>query len=95
MKMLRALSASVVTASLLWGGGALGQTPTDICRAHEKAKASAPKKVEGTIMKVDVAEGTLTIQETNGKIHEFRASPDALQDMKVGDHIEANLRPTC
>jgi Cu/Ag efflux protein CusF len=95
MKMRRALPASVMTAFLVWGGAALAESPSDVCLAHEKARATAPKKIEGTIMKVDPAGGKVTIQETNGKVHEFRAPPETLQSMKAGDHIEANLRPTC
>jgi len=95
MKMLRALSASFVAVSLLGGGVAVGQTPPDVCAAHEKAKASAPKKVEGRVMKVDAAAGKVTVQEADGKIHEFQASKEALQSMKAGDRIEANLRPAC
>ena len=95
MKMLRALSASFVAVSLLGGGVAVGQTPPDVCAAHEKAKANAPKKVEGRVMKVDAAAGKVTIQEADGKVHEFQASKEALQSMKAGDRIEANLRPAC
>ncbi len=95
MKMLRTLSASFVAVSLLGGGVAVGQTPPDLCAAHEKAKASAPKKVEGRVMKVDAAAGKVTVQEADGKIHEFQASKEALQSMKAGDRIEANLRPAC
>ena len=95
MKMLRALSASFLAVSLLGGGVAVGQTPPDLCAAHEKAKANAPKKVEGRVMKVDAAAGKVTIQEADGKVHEFQASKEALQSMKAGDRIEANLRPAC
>jgi len=95
MKMLRALSASFLALSLLGGGVAVGQTPPDVCAAHEKAKANAPKKVEGRVMKVDAAAGKVTVQETDGKVHEFQASKEALQSMKAGDRIEANLRPAC
>jgi Cu/Ag efflux protein CusF len=95
MKMLRALSGSFLALSLLGGGVAVGQTPPDVCAAHEKAKANAPKKVEGRVMKVDAAAGKVTIQEADGKVHEFQASKEALQSMKAGDRIEANLRPAC
>lgn len=95
MKMLRALSASFLAVSLLGGGVAVGQTPPDLCAAHEKAKANAPKKVEGRVMKVDAAAGRVTVQEADGKVHEFQASKEALQSMKAGDRIEANLRPAC
>jgi Cu/Ag efflux protein CusF len=95
MKMLRALSGSFLALSLLGGGVAVGQTPPDVCAAHEKAKANAPKKVEGRVMKVDAAAGKVTVQEADGKVHEFQASKEALQSMKAGDRIEANLRPAC
>ena len=96
MRMLRALTATFVATSLLGGGIALAQqTPPDVCAAHEKAKATAPQKVEGRVMKVDAATGKVTVQEADGKLHEFQASKETLQGMKVGDRIEANLRPSC
>ncbi len=96
MRMRRALTASFLAASMLWGGVALGQqTPAELCSAHEKAKMSAPQKVEGRVMKVDMAAGKVSIQEPDGKVHEFQASQEALQTMKVGDRIEAKLRPAC
>ena len=96
MRMRRALTASFLAASILWGGVALGQqTQAELCSAHEKAKMSAPQKVEGRVMKVDTGAGKVTVQEPDGKVHEFQASPEALQTMKVGDRIEAKLRPAC
>jgi Cu/Ag efflux protein CusF len=96
MRMRRALTASFLAASMLWGGVALGQqTQAELCSAHEKAKMSAPQKVEGRVMKVDPAAGKVTVQEADGKVHEFQASPETLQTMKVGDRIEAKLRPSC
>ena len=96
MRMRRALTASFLAASMLWAGVALGQqTQAELCSAHEKAKMSAPQKVEGRVMKVDMAAGKVTIQEPDGKVHEFQGSQEALQTMKVGDRIEAKLRPAC
>ena len=96
MRMRRALTASFLAASILWGGVAVGQqTQAELCAAHEKAKMSAPQKVEGRITKVDMAAGKVTIQEPDGKVHEFQASNEALQTMKAGDRIEAKLRPAC
>ena len=46
-------------------------------------------------MKVDAAAGKVTVQEADGKTHEFQASQEALKTMKAGDRIEANLRPSC
>jgi Cu/Ag efflux protein CusF len=98
--MMRALSASVVALSLLTGGVAMGQqvsqqTPPDLCAAHQRAKAHAPKMIRGRVVNVDTAAGTVTLQDAGGKVHEFRASAETLQTMKTGDQIEANLRPTC
>jgi hypothetical protein len=37
------------------------------------------------------------VKEADGKTHEFQASKETLDDLKVGDKIEANLRsvPNC
>jgi hypothetical protein len=53
----------------------------------------APQKVEGQITRVDPATNTITVRESNGGTHEFQASRETLQDLKVGDRIEATLRP--
>ena len=103
MNLLRALTAGVVAASMLGGGVALAeqsrseseQNHSEICLAHEKARAHAPKTIEGRVMKIDPALGTVTVLEADGRQHEFRASPDTLQDLKVGDSISAKLRSSC
>jgi Cu/Ag efflux protein CusF len=96
MKMRRALSVSFIAASILWSSVALGQQPSpEACAAHEKARANAPQKVEGRVMKVDTASGKVTVEAPDGKVHEFQASPETLQSMKVGDRIEATLRRSC
>jgi hypothetical protein len=53
--------------------------------------------VEGKVVRVDTAQGRLAVVEADGKTHEFQASKETLQDLKVGDHIEATLRtpPGC
>ena len=56
-----------------------------------------PQKVEGEVVKVDAARNKLSVREADGKVHEFDASKETLQEFKVGDRIEANLReaPKC
>jgi len=56
-----------------------------------------PQKVEGQVIKVDTAQNKLTVRQSDGTVHEFQASPEAIQGFKVGDRIEANLReaPKC
>jgi Cu/Ag efflux protein CusF len=96
MKMRRALSVSFIAASLLSSSIAMAQQLSpEVCAAHEKARANAPQKVEGRVMKVDTASGKVTVEVADGKVHEFQASPETLQTMKVGDRIEATLRRSC
>jgi ribosomal protein S1 len=83
----------VMLAVPLWAGFAAGQSkPT--C---EQMKAGAPQKVEGKVVRVDEAGGRVAVVEADGKTHEFQASKETLQDLKVGDQIEARLRtiPNC
>jgi hypothetical protein len=47
-----------------------------------------PERVEGEVT---------TVRESNGTVHEFMASKETLQDLKVGGRVEAKLReaPKC
>jgi ribosomal protein S1 len=56
-----------------------------------------PQKVEGQVVKIDQAHSKVTVREASGGLHEFQASKETLQDLKVGDRIDANLReaPKC
>ena len=65
------------------------------CDAQGKVKAA--EKVEGQVVKVDAAQGKVTVREPGGTTHEFQASAETLKDLKVGDQIGAKLReaPKC
>ena len=52
----------------------------------------AAERVEGQVVKVDTAQGKVTVRGADGTTHEFQASKETLQDMKVGDKIAAKLR---
>jgi aconitase B len=54
-------------------------------------------KVEGQVVKIDQAQGKVTVREPGGTVHEFQASAETLKDLKVGERIEAKLReaPKC
>lgn len=41
---------------------------------------------------MDNAQGKVTVRGTDGTIHEFQASKETLQSMKVGDKIAAKPR---
>ncbi len=74
----------VVAGSLMWGGLALGQTKPADCPKAEK--------VEGQVVNVDVNQGKLTLRGADGKMYEFTASKETLQDKKVGDRMEVTRR---
>ena len=84
------LSVTVV----LWSGSALGQTKP---ACDPQGRVMTPQKVEGQVVKIDPAQSRVTVREANGRMHEFQASKETLQDLKVGDRIDANLReaPKC
>jgi Cu/Ag efflux protein CusF len=93
MKPYKALVVGVTVAVPLWAGFAAGQSKPSC----DQMKASAPQKVQGRVVRVDNAAGKVTVAAADGKTHEFQASKETLQDLKVGDSIEANLRslPGC
>jgi len=88
-------AAALMLATLMLGSGsALGQAkpPCD-----PQGRVVTPRKVDGQVVKVDLAQGKLTLREADGTVHEFQASKETLQDLKTGDRVEANLReaPKC
>lgn len=82
--------ATWLLAGLMVSGGAT--------LAHAQAKpADCPKpgaaeKVQGQVLKIDQAQGMLTVRAPDGTTQEFHASKETLQDMKVGDKVSAKLR---
>ena len=44
------------------------------------------------MVKIDKPTGRVTIKTADGSMHEFQASKETLDDLKVGDRIEARLR---
>lgn len=89
-----AVAAGCSAVVMLWSASALGQAKPP-CDAQ--GRVMTPQKVEGQVIKMDPARGTMTVREANGTVHEFQASKETLQDLKVGDRIDANLReaPKC
>jgi Cu/Ag efflux protein CusF len=55
-------------------------------------QGSTPRTVEGQVVKIDMRAQRVTIRTSDGKMHEFQASKETLQDLKEGDRIEARLR---
>jgi len=88
------LSAGLAVGCLLWTGTALGEV-RPVCDPQGKVKT--PERVGGDVTKVDMAQGRVTVRESDGTLHEFQASKETLQNVKVGGRVEAQLReaPKC
>jgi len=94
MRIRIALLAGLVAAGSMWSGSAMGQTKP-ACNPHI-AKGSTPEKVSGQVVKVDHPTNRVTIKEADGKTYEFTADKETLQNLKLGDRLEATLRvPAC
>ncbi len=91
MRMYRALMTGLVAAGMLWSGTAMGQTNVG---CDPQTKVNSPEKVEGQVIKVDHAANKVTIREASGKTYEFHADKETLQNLKIGDRLEAKLRAT-
>jgi hypothetical protein len=93
MHRLMAVATAFFMALIACSCPAFGQSKP----ACEQGRVVTPEKVEGEVVKIDAARNRLSVREADGKVHEFEASKETLQDFKVGDRIEANLReaPKC
>jgi len=83
----------VVVATGCWGSAfAQGKPGCD-----DKGRVMTPQKVEGVVVYIDASKNLISVREADGKVHDFQASKETVEDMKVGDRIEANLReaPKC
>jgi hypothetical protein len=81
-------------ALMLWSAPAFGQA-TPAC--DPQGRVITPQQVEGQVVRVDPAHSKVSVRAADGTVHEFQASKETLQDLKVGDRINANLRqaPKC
>jgi hypothetical protein len=55
--------------------------------------AKAPERVEGQVVEMNATQEKIKVRDAQGATHEFQASAETLRDLKVGDKIEATLRP--
>jgi hypothetical protein len=85
------LSAGLAVGLMLWTGTALAQARP---ACDQAAKMKTPERLEGEVTKIDAAKGTVTVRGSDGTVHEFQASTETLQDLKVGGRVEAKLRET-
>ena len=67
------LSAGLAVGGLLWTGTALGQARP---ACDQQGKVNTPERVGGDATKVDMAQGRVTVRESDGTLHEFQASKE-------------------
>jgi hypothetical protein len=87
--LLRSVSLVLVLAGTAasWTGTSLAQGESARCD-----RSATPERVDGQIVKVDRLAGKVTVRGAEGRTYEFQASRETLQDLAVGDRIEATLR---
>ena len=94
----RIVLAAVGAALLLGPSAGLAQTKKPDCpqpSASPRAQA-APQKIEGVITQVDRKTNMVTLRMPDGTTQEFTANKETVDDLKVGDRIEAQKRtPDC
>jgi len=88
MNIWKYVAITVFAGVISMNGFALAEEMT----AAGCEKPGAPAQLQGQVVKVDVAQGKITVRDTNGTIHEFQASKETIQEYKVGDPIKAKLR---
>jgi len=61
--------------------------------AWTEGKPTTPEVIEGQVTSIDPAQSRVTLRSSDGTVHEFGASKETLQGLKVGDRIDAKRRP--
>jgi hypothetical protein len=61
-------------------------------RVEGRQAAGPPARIEGQIVGVDPARGEVTVRTSDGTLQKFRGSRETLDELKVGDRLEAKLR---
>jgi len=89
MKTLAVTLLSLSLAGLCAAGSVAAQQPAP----KQCQPAKAPERVEGQVVEMNATQEKIKVRDSKGTTHEFQASAETLRDLKVGDKIEATLRP--
>lgn len=79
---MRRMSVVLAATAVLCGQGSVGA----------EDRRNTPDAVAGQVTKIDPDRKRVTIRDGDGTAREFEASKETLQDLKVGDRIEAKRR---
>jgi len=89
MKTFAIAVLSLSLAGLCAAGAVSAQQTTP----KQRQPAKAPERVEGQVVEMNATQEKIKVRDTSGATHEFQASAETIRDLKVGDKIEATLRP--
>jgi hypothetical protein len=85
---------AVIMLSLsLAGLGSAGSAGAQQTTPRQCQPAKAPERVEGQVVEMSATQDRIKVRDAAGATHEFQATAETLRDLKVGDRIEATLRP--
>ncbi|HXH84296.1 MAG TPA: hypothetical protein VNN07_15435 [Candidatus Tectomicrobia bacterium] len=93
----RIVFAALVAALIVAPGAALAQTKSADCPQPSASPGTqpnprAPERIEGQVTSIDRSSGMVTMRLQDGSTQQFRAGKETLDDLKVGDRIEAKKR---
>ena len=94
--MLTRIAIAALVAALASGPavGLAQQQKKDDCpqpSASPGAQA-APQRIEGQVTGIDRQTNTVTLRMSDGSVQQFQGDTETVQDLKVGDRIEAQKR---
>jgi len=93
--VLAALVAALVSAPAV--GVAQQQKKADCPQPSASPGAqAAPQRIEGEVTQINRQTSMVTLRMPDGSIAQFRGNKETLDDLEVGDRIEAKKRtPDC
>ena len=92
---MKAFAITMLSVSLagLCAAGPLAAQSTTNTGAPKCQPAKAPAKNSGQVVEISATGDRIKVRDAAGGQHEFQTNQETTRDLKVGDHIEASLRP--
>ncbi|HKZ05739.1 MAG TPA: hypothetical protein VJU81_09750 [Methylomirabilota bacterium] len=93
MKAFGITMLSVSLAALCAAGPLAAQTTSQRSSTPNCQPAKAPEMVTGQVVEISATGDRIKVRDTSGAQHEFQTNQETTRDLRVGDKIEARLRP--
>lgn len=92
---MKAFAITMLSVSLagLWAAAPLAAQSTTNTGAPKCQPAKAPERIAGQIVAISATGDRIKVRDAAGGQHEFQTNQETTRDLKVGDRIEASLRP--